>query len=210
MIKVLIVDDHPVVRHGLQQILAQEPDVAEAAEAKSAAELMQRLGEADWDVVVLDISLPDRSGLEVLKDVKAAHPKLPVLILSMHPEEQYAIRVLKAGASGYVSKDSAAEELVKAIRKVLGGGRYVSLATAEQLAASLTSDRERPRHELLSDREFEVMRLLAAGKRASEIAAELSLSVKTVSTYRSRLLEKMGMKSNAELTSYAIRNGLIE
>lgn len=210
MIRILIVDDHPVVRHGLKQILAQEPDMAEAAEARSATEMVERMGEEDWDVIVLDISLPDRSGLEALKDLKAMRPDLPVLILSMHPEDQYAVRVLKAGAAGYVTKDSATEELVKAVRKVIGGGKYVSPTMAERLAASVRTGHERLPHELLSDREFEVMRSIAAGKRMGEIADGLSLSIKTVSTYRARLLEKMGMKSNAELTAYAVKNGLVD
>jgi len=210
MIKVLIVDDHPVVRKGLTQILCEEPDVEIAAEAKTAAESLDMVKEKEWDVVVLDITLPDRSGLEALKDIKAIRPDLPVLILSMHPEDQYALRVLKAGAAGYVNKDSASEELVKAVRKVVGGGRYVSPFMAEKLAVVVGGDYEKPLHEGLSDREFQVMCMLASGKRLKEVAAELCLSVKTVSTYRARILEKMGMESNAELTYYAVKNGLVE
>jgi DNA-binding NarL/FixJ family response regulator len=210
MIRVLIVDDHPVVRRGLQQILAAEPDVGSAVEAASAAELMERVRGEEWDAVVLDISLPDRNGLEVLKDVKALQPGLPVLILSMHPEDQYAVRALKAGASGYVTKESAAEELVKAVRKVVGGGRYVSPVLAEKLAMSVGADYQKPLHESLSDREYQVACLIASGKKIKEIAEELSLSVKTVSTYRARILEKMNMKSNAELIHYAVKNRLVE
>ncbi|MBN2026894.1 MAG: response regulator transcription factor [Actinobacteria bacterium] len=208
--KILIVDDHPVVRKGLTQILCEEPDVEIAAEARTAAESLDMVREKEWDVVVLDITLPDRSGLEALKDIKAVRPQLPVLILSMHPEDQYALRVLKAGAAGYVNKDSASEELVKAVRKVMGGGRYVSPFMAEKLASVVGGDYERPPHESLSDREFQVMCMLASGKRLKEVAEELCLSVKTVSTYRARVLEKMGMESNAELTYYAVKNGLVE
>ena len=210
MIRVIIVDDHPVVRKGLMQMLAEEPDMRAAAEATSAAELLQLLQEGEWDVVVLDITLPDRSGLEALKDVKAMRPGLPVLILSMHPEDQYALRVLKAGAAGYINKESAADELVNAIRKVVGGGKYVSPSMAEKLATVVGSGYEVQPHESLSDREFQVMCMIASGKRLKEIAEELCLSVKTVSTYRSRILGKMEMENNAELTYYAVKNGLIE
>jgi two-component system invasion response regulator UvrY len=210
LIRVLIVDDHPVVRKGLLQILAEEPDITKAVEAETAAEMLRLVGEEQWDIVVLDITLPDRSGLEALKDVKAMRPALPVLILSMHPEDQYALRVLKAGASGYMSKDSASEELVNAVKKVVGGGRYVSPSMAEKLAAVIGRDYEKPAHEGLSDREFQVMCMLASGRRLKEVAEELCLSVKTVSTYRARILDKMGMESNAELTYYAVKNGLID
>lgn len=209
MIRVLVVDDHPVVRKGLTLILAQEPEIGEVGEADSAAELLRLLATGAWEVVVLDISLPDRSGLETLKDIKAMRPDLPVLILSMHPEDQYAPRVLKAGAAGFVSKESAAEELVNAVKKVVGGGRYVSPSLAEKLAELIEDDYQGPPHERLSDREFQVMRMLAEGKRLKDIADELCLSVKTVSTYRARVLEKMGVESNAELTYYAVKNGLM-
>ena len=210
MIRVLIVDDHPVVRKGLLQILAEEPDLAAAVEAETASEMLRLIREEQWDIVVLDITLPDRSGLEALKDVKAMRPALPVLILSMHPEDQYALRVLKAGAAGYMSKDSASEELVNAVRKVVGGGRYVSPSMAETLATVVGGDYRKPAHESLSDREYQVMCMLASGKRPKEVAEELCLSVKTVSTYRTRVLEKMGMENNAELTYYAVKNGLID
>jgi two-component system invasion response regulator UvrY len=210
LIRVLIVDDHPVVRKGLLQILAQEPDIAVAVEAETAAKMLDLVREEQWDIVVLDITLPDRSGLEALKDLKAMRPTLPVLILSMHPEDQYAMRVLKAGAAGYMNKDSASEELVNAVRKVVGGGKYVSPSMAEMLAAVIGNDYERPAHESLSDREFQVMCLIASGKRLKEVAEELCLSAKTVSTYRARVLEKMGMENNAELTYYAVKNGIID
>jgi two-component system invasion response regulator UvrY len=210
LIRVLVVDDHPVVRKGLIQILVEEPDVEAAVEADSAGELLRQVTENEWDVVVLDITLPDRSGLEALKDVKAMRPELPVLILSMHPEDQYALRVLKAGAAGYINKESAADVLVNAVRKVVGGGKYVSPSMAEKLATVVGSDYDVQPHERLSDREFQVMCMIASGKRLKEIGEELCLSVKTVSTYRTRVLDKMGMESNAELTYYAVKNGLIE
>jgi DNA-binding NarL/FixJ family response regulator len=168
------------------------------------------VAEQDWDVVVLDLSLGDRSGLEILKELKQIRPRLPVLILSMHSEEQYARRAFKAGAAGYISKDSPRAELVKAINRVSEGGRYVSQALAEELVIDLERGSDRPPHETLSDREFEVMRLIASGKTVGEIAVLLSLSDKTISTYRARILEKMGMKTNAELTYYAIQNSLVE
>ncbi len=209
MIRVLIVDDHPVVRKGLQQILAEDPDIGAAEEAENAAQMLRMVGEGQWDIVVLDITLPDRSGLEALKDLKAMRPQLPVLILSMHPEDQYALRVLKAGAAGYMNKDSASDELVNAVRKVVAGGRYVSPTMAERLAALVGEDHERLPHETLSDREYQVMCMLASGKRLKEVGEELCISAKTVSTYRARVLEKMGMSNNAELTYYAVKNGLI-
>jgi DNA-binding NarL/FixJ family response regulator len=209
MIKVLVVDDHPIVRHGLKQILAEEPDMEVSVEATNAAELMQQVQDKQWDVIVLDITLPDRSGIEVLKDVKAIYPELPVLILSMHPEDQYATRVLKAGAAGYVTKKSAGDELVTAIRKAVGGGRYISPSLAEKLAMEVGADQDKLPHDRLSDREFQVMCLLASGKRLVEIADELSLSVKTISTYRGRILGKMGVKSNAELTIYCMEHDLL-
>jgi two-component system invasion response regulator UvrY len=210
MIKVLIVDDHPIVRKGLKQILMEEPDIEEVAEAKSVADLLESVRGAEWDVVILDITLPDRSGLEALRELKSMRPDMPVLILSMHPEDQYALRVLKAGAAGYINKESAADELVNAVRKVVGGGRYVSSSMAEKLAVVVGSDYEKLPHENLSDREFQVMCMIASGKRLKEIAEELFLSVKTVSTYRARVLDKMEMESNAELTYYAVKNGLVE
>jgi len=209
MVKILIIDDHEIVRDGLKNILNEQPDSNTFGEAGTAVEALRLVAEQDWDVVVLDISLGGRSGLEVLKDLKQIHPRLPVLILSMHSEEQYARRAFKAGAAGYITKDSPRAELVKAISKVAEGGRYVSHALAEELVIDLERGSDRPPHETLSDREFEVMRLIASGKTVGEIAELLSLSDKTISTYRARILEKMRMKTNAELTHYGIQNKLV-
>jgi DNA-binding NarL/FixJ family response regulator len=208
--KILIADDHAVVRRGLRQILADEFKKAEFVEVGSANEALAGVRKENWDVLILDITMPGRSGLDALKEIKESRPRLPVLVLSMHPEDQFAVRVLKTGASGYMTKESAPEELVGAIKKVLAGGRYVSAALAEKMASYLAIDTPKPPHERLSDREFVVLRLIASGKTPSQIAKELSLSVKTVSTYRARILEKTGMASNAELTHYAIKNQLVE
>ncbi|MBI4624598.1 MAG: response regulator transcription factor [Verrucomicrobia bacterium] len=208
--RILIADDHAVVRQGLKQILADEFSRAVFGEASNAAEAIERVWKEHWDVVILDITMPGRTGLEVLAEIKKTRPRLPVLVLSMHPEDQFAMRVLKSGAAGYMTKESAPAELVGAIKKVLGGGRYVSATLAEQMATYLTTDAQTPPHERLSDREFLVLRLLAAGKTVSRIASELSLSVKTISTYRTRLLEKMHMTSTAELMHYAISNHLVK
>ena len=207
--RILIADDHAVVRHGLKQILVDEYKRAEFGEARTGQEALGRIWKEKWDIVILDVTMPGRGGLEVLKEIKAARPKLPVLVLSMHPEDQFAVRVLKAGASGYMTKESAPEELVGAVKKILAGGRHISASLAEIMAAHLTLNTNRPPHELLSNREFQVMRQIASGKTVSEIARELSLSVRTVSTYRTRILEKTGMKSNAELTHYAFQNQLV-
>ena len=210
MIKILIADDHAVVRRGLKQILAEEPNMAVFGEACNAQEVLKNVREQNWDIVILDITMPDRSGLEVLKELKNIRPKLPVLILSIHPEEQYAVRVLKAGAAGYMTKESAPEELVKAVRKVIKGSKYISPSLAEKLAFDLETDSEKPLHEALSNREYQVMCMIASGKTVKEIAKELYLSVKTISTHRARILEKMKMKTNAELTHYAIKNRLVD
>lgn len=210
MKKILIIDDHEIVRNGLKKILNEHPDERTFGEASTASEALRLVAEQDWDVVVLDLTLGDRSGLEVLRELKQLRPRLPVLILSMHSEEQYARRMFKAGAAGYITKDSPRAELLKAINKVAEGGRYISDALAEALVIGLERGSDRPPHELLSDREFEVMRLIASGKTVGEIAVLLSLSDKTISTYRARILEKMGMKTNAELTHYAIQNKLVE
>jgi two-component system, NarL family, invasion response regulator UvrY len=207
--KFLIADDHAVVRQGVKQILADAFSDAEFGEARNAHETLSRVWDQDWDVVILDITMPGRSGLDVLRDIKKGRPRLPVLILSMHPEDQFAVRMLKSGASGYLTKESAPEELVGAIKKVIAGGRYVSPALAEIMASYLTVETQKPPHERLSDREFQVLRKIAIGRTVSEIATELSLSVKTVSTYRARMLEKMGLRNNAELTHYAIQNQLV-
>ncbi len=208
--KILLADDHAVVRHGLKQILAEVFKRASFGEARIAQEALDLVWKEDWDVVVLDITMPGRSGLDVLREIKRSRPKVPVLVLSMHPENQFAVRVLKRGAAGYMTKESAPEELVGAMKKVLAGGRYVSNSLAEKLATYLSSETSRPPQELLSDREFQVLRLLASGKIVSEIARELSLSVKTISTYRTRILEKMGLRNNAELMHYAIQHQLVE
>jgi two-component system, NarL family, invasion response regulator UvrY len=208
--KILLTDDHAVVRHGLKQILADEFKKATFGEARNAQEALNRVWKENWDVVVLDITMPGRSGLEVLREIKKSKPRLPVLVLSMHPEGQFAVRVLKRGASGYMTKESAPAELVGAIKKVLAGGRYVSPSLAEKLATYVSADAPKTPQEKLSDREFQVLRLIASGKIVSEIAKELSLSVKTISTYRSRILEKMEMKNNAELMHYAMQHQLVE
>jgi DNA-binding NarL/FixJ family response regulator len=207
--KILITDDHAVVRQGLKQILLEEFTRAEFGEATNAQEAIDRVWKENWDVVVLDITMPGRSGLEVLKEIKKSRPKLPVLVLSMHPEDQFAVRLLKIGAAGYMTKESAPNELVGAVKKVIAGGRYVSPALAEKMASYLAVDVQTPPHERLSDREFLVLRLIASGKTPTAIAKELALSVKTISTYRMRILEKMSMSNNAELTHYAIQNQLV-
>jgi DNA-binding NarL/FixJ family response regulator len=198
------------VRQGLKQILADEYRRATFGEASTAQEALDRVWAEDWDVVILDVSMPGRSGLEALRDIRRSRPRLPVLVLSMHPEDQFAMRVLKSGASGYMTKESAPAELVGAVKKVVNGGRYVSAGLAEKMAAYLDTDFQRAPHERLSNREFLVLRLIASGKTVSQIAEELNLSVKTISTYRTRILEKMVMASNAELTHYAIQNKLVE
>ena len=210
MKRILIVDDHEVLRDGVKRIFDKQPGTMIFGEAGTVQEALRLVREQDWDAVVLDISLGDRSGLDVLKELKRIRPRLPVLILSMHSEEQFARRAFKAGAAGYITKDSPRAELVKAVNKVIGGGRYVSPALAEKLVVGLERGTDRPPHETLSDREFEVMRLIASGKTAGEIADLLSLSDSTISTYRARILEKMGMKTNAEITHYAIRNKLVD
>ncbi|MBC8029766.1 MAG: response regulator transcription factor [Pyrinomonadaceae bacterium] len=209
MKKILIVDDHEVLREGVKRVFDKQPDTPTFGEASTEQEALRLVREQDWDVVVLDISLGDRSGLEVLKELKQIRPRLPVLILTMHSGEQFARRAFKAGASGYITKDSPRGELLNAVNKVMSGGRYVSAAVAENLIFDLEGATDRPLHEVLSDREFEVLRLIASGKTVSEIAGMLSLSDSTISTYRARILEKMGMKTNAELTHYAIQKKLV-
>ena len=209
MLKILIVDDHAVVRAGLKQILAETSDMKVAAEAGSGSEALEMASHGSFDLVLLDISMPDMSGLDVLKELHRHYETLPILMLSMYPEEQYAIRALKAGAKGYLTKESAPAELISAIRKVSQGGRYISLSLAENLAFYLGSDANKSPHQMLSDREYQVMLMIASGKTVSEIADELILSVKTISTNRSRALQKMGMKNNAEFTYYAVKEGLV-
>lgn len=209
MLRILIADDHSVVRKGLRQILLDEFPTAKIEEVPDAEELIKKVMSDKWDVVVSDLSMPGRSGLDALQQIKLSHPQLPVLILSIHPEEQYALRALKSGASGYLSKDTAPDELVKAVQKVLLGKKYISQSIAEKLADNFSSDTTLYPHESLSDREFDVMKLLANGKSVSEIAEMLSLSVTTVSTYRARVMVKMNLKSNSDLTKYALENKLI-
>lgn len=210
MLRVLIVDDHEVLRDGVKRVLDRRPGGLIFGEAGTAAEALRLAREREWDVVVLDLSLGGRSGLEVLKELRQLRPRLPVLILSMHSEEQFARRAFKAGASGYITKDSPRAELAEAVRRVAGGGTYVSPALAEKLVFDLRRGDDRAPHELLSDREFEVLRLIGSGKTVGEIAHTLSLSDNTISTYRARILEKMGMKTNAELTHYAVQNKLVD
>jgi two-component system, NarL family, invasion response regulator UvrY len=210
MIKILVADDHAIVREGLKQILADNDNMVVAGEAVDGQEVLDQVRKEDWDLILLDISMPGRGGIDTLKELKVEKPKLPVLILSMYPEEQYAIRALKAGASGYLTKGSAPEELVEAIEKVSQGGRYISPSLAESLAFHVGANSDTPLQETLSDREYQVMVMIASGKTVSEIAKELSLSVKTISTNRVRALKKMGMKNNSELTFYAIKHGLVK
>ena len=209
MIRILIADDHAIVRRGLKHIVSEQPDMTVDGEAENARQVLDLVRTDKWDVIVLDINMPGRSGLEVLKELRREHPKLPVLVLSVHPEDQYGVRVLKAGAAGYLTKDSAPDELVQAIRKVHRGGKYVSASLAEVLAFELETETDRPRHKSLSDREYQVMTMIASGKTVGEIGEDLSLSVKTISTYRARVLGKMKMRTNAELTHYVIQNQLL-
>ena len=209
MTKILIADDHPVVRAGLKELLSGAFGKLTFSEAKTAQETIEMASKEEWSLVILDVSMPGRSGIDILSDLKRAQPKLPVLVLSMHPEEQFARRALKAGASAYMTKETVPEELVKAVRKVLAGGRYVSAALAEKLASDLREGTNLTPHEILSDREFQILQMIASGKTVTNIAEELALSVKTVSTYRARVLEKTGMRNNAELIRYAIENHLV-
>ncbi|MGQ9673933.1 MAG: response regulator [Candidatus Aminicenantales bacterium] len=211
MIRVLIADDHTLVRKGLRQLLLQSRAVGVVDEAKDGKETIAKVCANPYDVVLLDISFPGRSGIEVLKQVKALRPKLPVLILSMHPEEQYAVRALRAGAAGYLTKESAPDELVEAIQKLARGGKYITASLADRLAEEVGEARaEGMPHERLSDREYQVMCMIASGKAVKEIGRELNLSVKTISTHRARILQKMGMKNNAQLTHYAIKYKLVD
>ena len=210
MIKILIADDHAIVREGLKQILAETSDMVVAGEATNGHEVLEHVRREDWDLVLLDLAMPGKDGLETLKELKLEKPKLPVLVLSIYPEEQYAVRLLKAGAAGYLTKESAPEELIAAIRKVSQKGKYISSSLAEKLAFYLEAGAEKPLHEMLSDREYKVMLMIASGKTVKEIAYEMFLSIKTVSTYRVRALNKMGMNNNAEFTYYAVKHGLVD
>lgn len=210
MIKLLIADDHTLVREGLKQILNDISEVEVSGEARNGQEVIDKVSTNHYDLILLDISFPGKSGLDVLKRLRALKPELPVIILSMHPEDQYAIRSLKAGASGYLTKESSPQELIGAILKVANGRKYISPSIVEKLAFALETNAGIPAHEKLSDREYQVMCLIASGKRVKEIADSLSLSVKTISTHRARILKKMSMKTNAQLTYYAIKNALVE
>lgn len=208
--KILIVDDHMLVRQGLKQILAEEFPNVEFGEAATAAEALQCVQKNTWDIVLLDLNMPDRGGLDVLVDLKLLQPSMPILVLSMHPEAEFAVRVLKAGAAGYLTKQSAAEEMVTAIRKAVAGGRYITASLAEQLASDIAEGSTSLPHESLSNREFQTLRLLASGKSVKEIGGMLNLSGKTVSTYRARILEKLQLKSTVDLARYAMEHGLVE
>ncbi|MBW2595610.1 MAG: response regulator transcription factor [Deltaproteobacteria bacterium] len=209
-INILIADDHPIVREGLKQIISETDDMMVADEAGNGREVLDLVRKKEYDLLLLDISMPGRSGLEILKELKSEYPKLPVLILSIYPEEQYAVRAFRAGASGYLTKASAPNELISAIKKIVNGGRYVSESLAEKLTYYLDEDSSRPPHDLLTDREYQVMLMLGSGKTVKEVAEELFLSVKTISTYRTHILEKMKMKNNAEVTLYVIKNKLVD
>lgn len=208
-LRVLIADDHPIVRSGLRQVLT-ESGVSEVGEAATPQQVLDVARQGHWDAIILDLGLPGRGGLDVLKELKAEQPKRPVLILSMHAEDQYAVRAVRAGASGYLTKESAPDKLLDAIHKITSGGRYISPALAERLADALGTDASQPRHAALSDREFQVMRLIGSGQTVGQIAATLSLSVKTVSSYRARILEKTGLKNNAEVMRYAMQHQLTD
>jgi len=210
MIKVVVVDDHAVVREGLKRIIAESGGMVVSGEAADGHEAMQVIKKDPCDVVLLDITMPNKSGLDVLKELHAESPRLPVLVLSMHPEDQYAMRVLRAGAAGYVTKESAPAKLVQAIRKVVRGGKYVSPSLAEKLVYDLGTQTDKAPHEILSDREYQVLCMIGSGKTVTQIAEELTLSVKTISTYRVRILEKLRMNNNAEITRYAIKEGLVD
>lgn len=210
MIRVLITDDHAIVRHGLKKILSDTDDMSVTGEADTGAQAIKLVREVPCDVMLLDISLPDRNGIEVLKQIKKEYPKLPVLMLSMHTEREFAVRALKAGASGYLTKQSAPMQLVAAIRHVFSGKKYITPSLAEEVANMLSGDLEQPTHKMLSDREYQTLCLIASGKTLSGIAGELLLSPKTVSVYRSRVLEKLKLRNNSEITRYAIKNQLVE
>lgn len=209
-IKVLIADDHDIVRQGIKTIISDVSDIVVAGEAESGDEVLKKLKELKVDVVIMDYDMPDRNGLDTLIELKAINPQLPVIILSMFPEDHYGVRFLKAGASGYLGKSNVTQQLVEAIRRVVGGHKYISPNLADKLVSELNKDSERPLHENLTDREFQVFHLIAAGKRLKAIAEELHLSINTISTYRSRILEKMEMESNSDLIHYAIKNSLIK
>jgi two-component system invasion response regulator UvrY len=210
MIKILVADDHTIFREGLKRILAECQDVIVADEASNGREVLDKIWNNEYDMVLLDISMPGMTGLEALKQLKNDKPRLPVLVLSMHPEEQYAVRALRAGASGYLTKESAPDELITAIRKISQGRKYITSSLAERLAFEVETDSEKPLHDILSDREYQVLRMIASGSTIKQIAKELSLSIKTVSTYRTRIMGKMTMKTNAELMHYALKHQILD
>jgi two-component system invasion response regulator UvrY len=210
MIKILVADDHTIFREGLKRILAECQDVIVADEASNGREVLDKIWNNEYDMVLLDISMPGMTGLEALKQLKNDKPRLPVLVLSMHPEEQYAVRALRAGASGYLTKESAPDELITAIRKISQGRKYITSSLAERLAFEVETDSEKPLHDILSDREYQVLRMIASGSTIRQIAKELSLSIKTVSTYRTRIMGKMKMKTNAELMHYALKHQILD
>jgi len=210
MIRILVADDHPLLRTALKQVLSQEPDMLVAGEAEDSEQVLQKIGEQSYDLVILDLAMPGRGGLDVLHEIRRLKPDLPVLVLSMYAEDQFALRAIKAGASGYLSKNSAGDEVVRAIRKILTGKKYVTSHLAEMLADALDSNVGQQLHENLSDREFEVLCKIGGGQTVSQIADEMTLSVKTISTYRARILEKMNMTNNSELVRYAITKGLVK
>jgi len=210
MIRVLIVDDHTIVRDGLKQILAETSDIVVTAEAQNGQEAIEKVRENGYDVVLLDVAMPGADGLSVMRVLRQEEPSVAVLVLSAYSEEQYAVRFLKAGAAGYLTKESASDELILAIRKVAQGGKYVTQSLAERLAAGLASDADKPPHEALSDREYQVMRMIASGKAVGEIAEDLSLSVKTVSTFRARILKKLQLSNNADIIRYALTRGVVK
>lgn len=209
MIRVLIADDHAVVRAGVRQILSEHPDIRLVGEASTGQEALDKVRRGGCDVLILDLTMPGMSGLDVLKQIRGEYPRLPVLVLTMHPEDQYAVRTVKAGASGYLTKKSVPDQLVRAIRRVVAGHKYITPEVADRLVEEVKHDAGEPPHAALSDREFQILLLIAGGRTVSEIARDINLSVKTVSTYRSRILEKMGMKTNAELTHYAFQQKLV-
>lgn len=208
--KILIADDHPLVRQGLKQVLEAQDGLRVVAEAKDGDDAVALAGRVDWDVAVIDYNMPGKSGVELVKELRRRYPERPVLVLSMYPEDRYALRLLKAGAAGYLNKESAPEELVGALHKVAGGGRYVSAALGEKLALAMAGGADEPAYEKLSDREYQIMWLLASGKTVGDIARQLFLSANTVSTYRARILKKINVRNNAELMRYAIRHQLID
>ncbi len=210
MIKIFIADDHPLIRKGIKEIFEEEIDIKVIGDAAYPHEVLEGLKKLEPDVLITDLSMPGRSGLDLISDIKQLFPKLPVLVLTMHPEDRFAVRALKAGAFGYLTKDAKPEEIIKAVRQVVTGRKYITPSLAEMLATEIDRDITKMPHELLSDREFQIMQLVASGKKVSEIAEKLSISIRTVNTYRARVMNKMNMKTNADLTLYAVENNLID